>query len=102
MAQAQSAQPETNVANLSNDQALKDLIVSSAKEMAEIDAQRKKLNDQAADIRGVLKDRGIDTDAFKDTYSYFKKQRHHREGYDEYHKLCFDALNDADTGDLFA
>lgn len=101
MAKAHAEGAERNVSSLSNDTHLKDLIVSSARDMAEIDAQRKKLNEQAADIRGALKDRGIDTDAFKDAYSYFKKQRHDRDGYDEYHKLCWDALNQADTREMF-
>lgn len=77
-------------------------IVQCTSEMADIDAQRKTLNRQAADIRDALKDRGVDTDAFKDVYAYFKKKRHEREGYDTDYKLCFDALNDADTGALFA
>lgn len=101
MAQAQAA-TDRNVANFSNSKDLENLVFNSAKEMAEIDAQRKKLNEQAADIREVLKERGIDRDAFKDVYGYFKKGRYEKEGYDESNKLCFDALNRADTADLFA
>jgi len=100
---AEAENQESNVASIGNNSDnLKDIIIQSAKEMADIDEQRKGLNREAADIRETLKDKGIDTDAFKDAYQYFKKQRHQREGYDEYHKLCFDALNAADTGELFA
>lgn len=77
-------------------------IVQCTSDMAAIDAQRKTLNRQAADIRESLKDRGLDTDAFKDVYSYYKKKRSEREGYDADHKLCFEALAEADTGELFA
>jgi len=94
---------EPNVADTpqagDNSNGLKDIIVQSAKDMAEIDAQRKSLNRQAADIREVLVDNGIDKEAFKEAYSYFKKRRHERDGYDDSSKLCHDAL--AGQGDLF-
>ena len=80
---------------------IEEIIQACVKDLAEIDAQRKKLNKEAADIREVIKDKGIDKDAFKDVYGYFKKQRHQRDGYDEGHKVCFDALNNAQTKDLF-
>lgn len=94
-------QTAENVEEFSNSAGLKEIIKQCAQEMAEIDGQRKKLNKEAAEIREVLKDKGVDKDAFKDVYGYFKKRRHQRDGYDEAHKLCFDALNNADTKDLF-
>jgi hypothetical protein len=101
MAKAQKTE-ETNVTNISNSADLEKLIVQSATEMAEIDAQRKKLNGEAAEIREVLKDRGVDRDAFRDVYGYYKKRRHEKDGYDESHKICMDALNKADTADMFS
>jgi len=76
-------------------------IVEAAETMADIDGQRKVLNRQAAKVRQSLKDRGMDNDAFKDAYAYFKKKRHERDGYDEDHKICMDALNEADTAAMF-
>ncbi len=91
-----------NVTSLHNVQGLNDIIVQCVKDMAEIDGQRKALNKKAGEIREVMKEKGVDTDAFRDVYQYFKKRRHERDGYDESHKLCFDSLNGANTGDLFA
>ena len=93
----------TNVAEIGHNSKISgEFIVGCADQMAEIDGQRKTLNRQAADIRQSLKDRGMDNDAFKDVYSYFKKKRPEREGYDEDHKLCMDALNAADTAAMFS
>ena len=79
-----------------------EFIINCVKELITIDVGRQKYNRQAAEIRQAITDRGIDKEAFKDVYSYHKKQRHERDGYDESHKLCFDALNAANTGELFA
>lgn len=72
-------------------------------EYAGLEAANKANNERKADIRAVVKDQlGEDPDAFKDVYGYFKKKRHEREGYDESHKRMWDALNKADTGDMFS
>lgn len=93
----------TEPAGIGHNKAISDdMIVGWAQEMAEIDAQRKVLNRQASEIRQLIKDKGGDTDAFKDVYAYFKKKRHERDGYDEAHKQMWDALNKADTADMFA
>lgn len=99
------ATQESNVQALDtqdNQKAVKAIILQCAKDMAEIDANRKELNKQAAEIREVLKDNEVDTDAFRDVYGYYKKGRHDKAGYDDSHKLCFEVLNGADTGDLFS
>lgn len=96
------AEEAREVASDDNSKKLKDIIVNCAQEMAEIDGERKTLNRKAADIREVLVDHGVDKEAFKETYAYYKKKRHERDGYDESSKLCHEALSAPETGDLFA
>lgn len=103
MGQAQKAEEvESNEGNKGhNIEKHNEFIRQCAFEMADIDAQRKVLNRRAADIREAIKNKGEDTDAFKDVYAYFKKRRHERDGYDESHKVIFEALDVGETRDMF-
>ncbi len=102
MSRPKKIETESNVAQIGHNSVAPERIVQWAKEMAEIDAARKKLNSDAGDIRQAVKDAGVDRDAFRESYQYFKKKRHEREGFDESYKICWDALNAADTGEMFA
>jgi len=67
----------------------------------EVDPLRKQANKAAGKARELLKEAGVDTDAFRDQFGYFKKKKHDKAGYDESAKICFDILNAAETRDLF-
>lgn len=84
-----------------NSKVLEEKIQKWAKELSGIDEQRGKLNKRAADIRAAAKEHGIDTDALRDVYGYWKKGRHEKDGYDESHGLCMEALNKMDQAELF-
>ena len=80
---------------------LKEIIVQCAAEMVDVDSVRKEQNRIASDIRQVLDDYGVDKEAFKETYAYYKKKHHERDGFDESSKLCHDALSDPEQKDMF-
>ena len=80
---------------------LKEVIVECAGQMVDIDGDRKGLNRRASDIRETLSDYGIDKEAFKEAYAYYKKKHHERDGFDDSSKLCHDALGDPKQKDLF-
>lgn len=84
-----------------NSDKLKEVIVECAGQMVDIDGDRKGLNRRASDIRETLSDYGIDKEAFKEAYAYYKKKHHERDGFDESSKLCHDALGDPEQKDLF-
>lgn len=84
-----------------NSDTLKKTIVECATLMAVIDSERKGLNRRASDVREVLFDYGIDKEAFKEAYGYYKKKNHERDGFDDSSKLCHEALSDPEQKDLF-
>lgn len=84
-----------------NSAKLKEVIVECAGQMVDIDGDRKGLNRRASDIREVLSDYGIDKEAFKEAYAYYKKKRHDRAGFDDSSKICHEALSDPKQKDLF-
>lgn len=84
-----------------NSAALEKLIQESANRLADIDAERKELNEEAAEMRAKLKDAGIMPQAFMSKYTQFKKLRTQKEGYRESEEICFEALNKMDQGVLF-
>jgi len=88
-------------ANFSNSKGMEEFIQKCFQELSDIDAKRKELNDEAGDMRARLKDKGVDTNAFRDQYGFFKSGKHGREQYKESASICFDALNKMDTGELF-
>lgn len=84
-----------------NSDTLKKTIVECATLMAGIDSERKELNRRASDVREVLSDYGIDKEAFREAYGYYKKKMHERDGFDDSSKLCHEALSDPEQKDLF-
>lgn len=102
MARPKKADTESNVEPLKRNSLTPEQIVELASRMAQIDAQRKTLNAEATDIRQAVKDGGEDTDAFRDNYLFFKKKRHERDGYEESSKKIWEALNNADTAEMFS
>lgn len=84
-----------------NSDKVTDIIVQCAKDMVAIDSKRKLLNREASDVRERLVDNGIDKEAFKEEYAYYKKKRHERDGFDESRKLCHAALGNLGQADMF-
>ena len=84
-----------------NSDKLKGVIVESASQMVVIDEERKGLNRRASDLREILSDDGIDKEAFKEAYAYYKKKRHERDGFDDSSKICHDAVSDPEQKDMF-
>lgn len=84
-----------------NSDKLKEVIVESAIQMVDIDGERKGLTRRASDIRETLSDYGIDKEAWKEAYAYYKKKRHERDGFDESSRICHEALGDPEQKDLF-
>lgn len=66
------------------------------------DEESAKLNDKRAEIRGKVKDLGLDTKAFQDAIGRLKKDRTKKDGYDDTIKVMNQALGDMGEGDLFA
>lgn len=85
----------------SNSKGLEEFIQNCFQELSDIDEKRKELNDQAGDMRSRLKDKGINTNAFRDQYGFFKSGKHEKEEYKESAAICMDALNKMNTGELF-
>lgn len=72
-----------------------------ARRMADIDAQRKNLNGEAAEIRDRVQELGFDKDAFRDEYGFIKKGKHQREGYKESREFIHEALAANEMANLF-
>lgn len=77
------------------------LIIDGCNELAAIDAQRAELNDLAAEIRAGWKDAGLLPAAVMSKYAQFKKLRTQKEEYTQSEEIAYDALNKANTGDMF-
>lgn len=93
---------ENNVASIGHNTKTQTEAIKKATEiMLEVDTIRKGANKKAAEARDILKEAGIETDAFRDQYGYFKKRKHDKDGYDESAKLCFEVLNASETRDMF-
>ena len=70
-------------------------------EYAECDESSSVLNTKRADIREKVEGWGLDRKAFHDQYMRAKRKLREKEGYDESTKICHDALNKMDQGELF-
>lgn len=71
-------------------------------EYADCDEQSAHLNKKRQKIREKVEAKGIDKKAFHDQYMRAKRKRKsEKEGYDEGAKICFEALNKMDQGNLF-
>lgn len=84
-----------------NSPATQKLIVDHCTRLAEIDAQRAELNDEAAKMRETLKNAGLVPAAVQSKYTQFKKLRKQKEEYTQTENIAFEALNAADTADMF-
>lgn len=84
-----------------NSPATQKLIVDHCTRLAEIDAIRAELNDEAAKMRDTLKDAGLVPAAVQSKYTQFKKLRKQKEEYTQTENIAFEALNNADTADMF-
>lgn len=84
-----------------NTEAIAKLIVDHCTRLAEIDAQRAELNDEAAKMRDTLKEAGLVPAAVHSKYTQFKKLRKQKEEYTQTENIAFEALNKADTADMF-
>lgn len=85
-----------------NSEGVKSAILDYFKERVAIEVERRKLTKRMGRARGKLKDLSLDTQAVDREYAYFKQKKHDRDGYDDSVKLTHEALNAADTGNLFA
>lgn len=77
------------------------LIQDSANRLADIDAARAELNEEAKEIREALKDIGILPAAFMSKYAQFKKLRRQQEEYTQSEDICYNALAKMNQDDLF-
>lgn len=85
-----------------NSPAVEKLIQDGCNRLADIDAQRAELNDEAKEIREGWKDAGLDPQAVMSKYVQFKKKRKpEREGYTQSEEIAYSALNKMDQRDLF-
>ena len=84
-----------------NSPATQKLIVDHCTRLAEIDAIRAELNDEAAKMRDTLKDAGLVPAAVQSKYTQFKKLRKQKEEYTQTENIAFEALNNADPADMF-
>lgn len=82
-------------------EAVEKLIQDSANRLADIDAARAELNDEAKEIREALKDVGILPQAFMSKYAQFKKLRRQKEEYTQSDDICYNALSKMNQDDLF-
>lgn len=94
---------ESNVASIGHNSKTQAEAIRKAAEifLNEVDPLRKQANKAAQKARDILKEAGLETDAFRDEFAYFKKRKHDKDGYDESRKLCFEVLNKAENRDLF-
>lgn len=77
-------------------------IIDYFKLRVDVDVERRKLTKRMAKGRAILKELSLDTQAIDREYGYFKMKKHDQDGYDDAVTLTHEALNKADTGDLFA
>lgn len=101
MAKAEKAQKATfDIGH--NSQRFHPTIIAYFEAKVEADVQRRAINKMMADEREVAKEAGLDTKALDAVYAYYKQKKNDRDGYDETETIAFEALNNAETGDLFS
>jgi len=72
------------------------------KNRVRIDAAREELNEQADANRQMAREAELVTSALDVEYKYWKSKSSEQEGYDETVSITKEALNNADTRELFA
>lgn len=99
---AEAAESGGNVAPIGhNSQSQKDAVAKYVEIMLDVKTIRKQANKRASEARELLVEAGLEKDAVRDTFAYFEKRKHEREGYDESHKIAWDVMNGAETKDMF-
>lgn len=76
-------------------------IQKSFTKLADIDKQRKGLNDEASEVRAVWKECGLDVKGAHDEYMFWKRKLSEKEGYLETRKVTHEALDKMDQAALF-
>lgn len=95
MGSAESGNSGHNVADLNK------LITECAEQMLDIKAQRKELNEQAADVRERLRDAGVQTKPFEFALKLKEMEREGRNEYLDNLRLSFDALGIGSQHEMF-
>lgn len=83
------------------DQELLDLIAKSEKGLQKIDDKRAELNAEKAHITAKLVDKGLNKDALKAAFKYFRTPEEKREGFDLTYQFARQALGCPIQDDLF-
>ena len=103
MGEVQAVETESNMSDIGhNSERLHPQVLKYFQERIEVEVIRKSLNTRMSRARKTIKDVGMDVKGVDARYQYHKQKLHDREGYDESAEITEEALNKANTGELFA